>query len=183
MLWFKDHDLVKPFAESFIAQKPEHHATLAIQTAFEFLENTCMEPRFGGRLSDRSCGSFCYSACKPPGHPSRSAKLVALPTAALRSTSGNMIDMSSSTSIEPRAQLFPMCWEMYEIAMNGPSLDLSPPKQTKWQGESRNLFSASPTIIVLSCPTPRLQSRSSQMRRSDRTARAASLLLESSVAV
>jgi hypothetical protein len=93
----------------------------------------------GGRLSDRSCGSFCYSACKPPGHPSRSAKLVALPTAALRSTSGNMIDMSSSTSIEPRAQLFPMCWEMYEIAMNGPSLDLSPPKQTKWQGESRQL--------------------------------------------
>jgi hypothetical protein len=44
MLWFKDHDLVKPFADSYIAQKPEHYATLAVQTAFEFLENTCMQP-------------------------------------------------------------------------------------------------------------------------------------------
>jgi hypothetical protein len=44
MLWFKDHDLVKPFAESYVAQKPEHYATLAVQTAFEFLENTCMQP-------------------------------------------------------------------------------------------------------------------------------------------
>jgi hypothetical protein len=44
MLWSKDHDKIKPFADSYIAQKPEHYSTLAIQTAFEFLENTCMQP-------------------------------------------------------------------------------------------------------------------------------------------
>ena len=44
MLWSKDHDQIKAFADSYIAQKPEHYSTLAIQTAFEFLENTCMRP-------------------------------------------------------------------------------------------------------------------------------------------
>jgi hypothetical protein len=44
MLWSKNHGQIKPFVESYIAQKPEHYATLAIQTAFEFLENTCMQP-------------------------------------------------------------------------------------------------------------------------------------------
>lgn len=44
MLWFKDHDQIKPFADSYIAQKPEQLSALAIQTAFEFLENTCMQP-------------------------------------------------------------------------------------------------------------------------------------------
>ena len=44
MLWSKDHDQVKAFADSYVAQKPEHYSTLAIQTAFEFLENTCMQP-------------------------------------------------------------------------------------------------------------------------------------------
>lgn len=44
MLWFKDHDQIKPFANSYIAQKPEQLSALAIQTAFEFLENTCMQP-------------------------------------------------------------------------------------------------------------------------------------------
>jgi hypothetical protein len=44
MLWFKDHDQIKPFADTYIAQKPEQLSALAIQTAFEFLENTCMQP-------------------------------------------------------------------------------------------------------------------------------------------
>ena len=44
MLWFKDCNLIKPLAESFIAQESEHYTTLAIQTAFEYLENTCMQP-------------------------------------------------------------------------------------------------------------------------------------------
>jgi hypothetical protein len=44
MLWSKDHDQIKAFAESYVAQKPEHYSTLAIQTAFEFLENTSMQP-------------------------------------------------------------------------------------------------------------------------------------------
>lgn len=44
MLWFKDHNQIKPFADTYIMQKPEHLSALAIQTAFEFLENTCMQP-------------------------------------------------------------------------------------------------------------------------------------------
>jgi hypothetical protein len=44
LLWDKGQDNVKPFAESFIDQKPEQYATLAIQTAFEHFENTCMAP-------------------------------------------------------------------------------------------------------------------------------------------
>ncbi len=44
MLWFRDYDLIKPLADSFIAQSSERYATLAIQTAFEYLENTCMQP-------------------------------------------------------------------------------------------------------------------------------------------
>jgi hypothetical protein len=44
MLWSKGDDQIKVFAESYIAQKPEFYSTLAIQTAFEFLENTCMQP-------------------------------------------------------------------------------------------------------------------------------------------
>jgi hypothetical protein len=44
MMWSKDHTDIKSFAESYIAQKPEHYATRAVQTAFEFLENTCMQP-------------------------------------------------------------------------------------------------------------------------------------------
>jgi hypothetical protein len=44
MLWFANHDLIKPFADSFIAQSSKNYAALAIQTAFEYLENTCMQP-------------------------------------------------------------------------------------------------------------------------------------------
>jgi hypothetical protein len=44
MLWLKDHDLIKPLADSFIAQDQGRYATLAIQTAFEYLEITCMQP-------------------------------------------------------------------------------------------------------------------------------------------
>jgi hypothetical protein len=40
MLWFRDHDQIKPFADTYIGRS----RTLAIQTAFEFLENTCMQP-------------------------------------------------------------------------------------------------------------------------------------------
>ena len=46
MLWFKDHYLVRPLAESFVGQNPERYTTLAIQTAFEYLENTCMQPEW-----------------------------------------------------------------------------------------------------------------------------------------
>ena len=46
MLWLKGHDVAKTFAESFIAQEPERFTTLAIQTAFEHLENTCMAPNW-----------------------------------------------------------------------------------------------------------------------------------------
>jgi hypothetical protein len=42
MLWFKGQNIVRAFAE--MAQKPEYYSTLAIQTAFEHLENTCMAP-------------------------------------------------------------------------------------------------------------------------------------------
>ena len=47
----RDHNQIKPFADSYLAQKPEHYSTLAIQTAFEFLENTCMQPTWweGGK--------------------------------------------------------------------------------------------------------------------------------------
>lgn len=45
-LWFKDHDLVRPLAESFVGQNPERYTTFAIQTAFEYLENTCMQPEW-----------------------------------------------------------------------------------------------------------------------------------------
>ncbi len=43
-LWFKGQNIVKEFAKSFIAQKLEYSSSLAIQTAFEHLENTCMAP-------------------------------------------------------------------------------------------------------------------------------------------
>ena len=46
LLWFKGQNVVKSFAESFVDQKPERYATLAIQTAFEHLENTCMAPQW-----------------------------------------------------------------------------------------------------------------------------------------
>jgi hypothetical protein len=44
MLWFKGDYCVKAFAESFVAQKPELFTTLAIQTSFEHIENTCIAP-------------------------------------------------------------------------------------------------------------------------------------------
>jgi hypothetical protein len=43
-LWFKGQKIAQGLAESFIAQKPEHYSTRAIQIAFEHLENTCMAP-------------------------------------------------------------------------------------------------------------------------------------------
>jgi hypothetical protein len=46
MLWFKDHDLVNSLAGSFIAQDQARYTTLAIQTAFEYLENTCVSPNW-----------------------------------------------------------------------------------------------------------------------------------------
>jgi hypothetical protein len=46
MLWFREHSLVKAFAESFIGQDSARYATLAIQTAFEYLENTCMQAKW-----------------------------------------------------------------------------------------------------------------------------------------
>ena len=50
LLWFKGQNVVKSFAESFVALKLERYATLAIQTAFEHLENTCMAPRWWENL-------------------------------------------------------------------------------------------------------------------------------------
>lgn len=40
--WLNEAKICSDFAQSFIAQRPELLATLAIQTAFEHLENTCM---------------------------------------------------------------------------------------------------------------------------------------------
>ena len=41
MTWLKGDELPEKFARSFIEQKPDLYTTLAIQTAFEHLENTC----------------------------------------------------------------------------------------------------------------------------------------------
>jgi hypothetical protein len=43
MVWFKEQKMLQQFAESFI-QPQTHCTTRAIQTAFEYLETTCMEP-------------------------------------------------------------------------------------------------------------------------------------------
>jgi hypothetical protein len=45
-LWTKGESVVKSFAESFIDQEPSRYTTMAIQTAFEHLENTCMAPQW-----------------------------------------------------------------------------------------------------------------------------------------
>jgi len=50
LLWSKGQNVAKSFAESFVAQNPERYATLAIQTAFEHLENTCMAPKWWENL-------------------------------------------------------------------------------------------------------------------------------------
>jgi hypothetical protein len=50
LLWFKSQKCGKSFAESLVAQRPERYATLAIQTAFEHLENTCMAPTWWENL-------------------------------------------------------------------------------------------------------------------------------------
>jgi hypothetical protein len=42
--WLKDAASGLGFANSFVAQKRELYSTLAIQTAFEHIENTCMQP-------------------------------------------------------------------------------------------------------------------------------------------
>jgi hypothetical protein len=48
--WLKDANVGRRFAESFIRQKPELYTALAIQTAFEHLENTCMRSSWWGGL-------------------------------------------------------------------------------------------------------------------------------------
>jgi hypothetical protein len=50
LLWIKGQNVVKSFADSFVDQKPERYTTLAIQTAFEHLENTCMAPHWWENL-------------------------------------------------------------------------------------------------------------------------------------
>jgi hypothetical protein len=50
MLWFREDTLIKTFADSFIAQSQINYTTLAIQTAFEYLENTCMQPEWWEKL-------------------------------------------------------------------------------------------------------------------------------------
>jgi len=49
-LWFKGDSLIREFARSFMAEPPELYTTLAIQTAFEHLENTCMAPLWWNKL-------------------------------------------------------------------------------------------------------------------------------------
>jgi hypothetical protein len=44
MTWLKGDLIPESFAYSFISQKPVLYTSLAIQTAFEHLENTCMNP-------------------------------------------------------------------------------------------------------------------------------------------
>jgi hypothetical protein len=43
MTWSKDHKMSASFARSFVCQRPDQYTTLAIQTAFEHLENTRMD--------------------------------------------------------------------------------------------------------------------------------------------
>jgi hypothetical protein len=40
--WLAEADVCRRFAQSFVAQESQLYSTLAIQTAFEHLENTCM---------------------------------------------------------------------------------------------------------------------------------------------
>jgi hypothetical protein len=44
MIWLKGHDQCLAFAKSYAEQRSNHYSTLAIQTAFEHLENTCVQP-------------------------------------------------------------------------------------------------------------------------------------------
>jgi hypothetical protein len=48
--WFKGDEKCRTFAESLLAESEEIFTTLAIQTAFEFIENTCMNPKWWGEL-------------------------------------------------------------------------------------------------------------------------------------
>jgi hypothetical protein len=55
MIWWKGHNTCLAFAKSYIDQRPDHYTTLAIQAAFEHIENTCVEPQWweGLRLVER----------------------------------------------------------------------------------------------------------------------------------
>ena len=44
MIWRKGDDQCLAFARSYLEQSKHHYTTLAIQTAFEHVENTCVEP-------------------------------------------------------------------------------------------------------------------------------------------
>jgi hypothetical protein len=50
--WFKGDEKCHAFADSLRGQPEETFTTLAIQTAFEFIENTCMNPKWWGQLKE-----------------------------------------------------------------------------------------------------------------------------------
>lgn len=50
LLWFKNDIVVEGFARSFLNEPRDLYTTLAIQTAFEHLENTCMAPNWWNGL-------------------------------------------------------------------------------------------------------------------------------------
>ena len=50
MTWLKGDRAPESFARSFVSQRPELYTSLAIQTAFEHLENTCMNPTWWDAL-------------------------------------------------------------------------------------------------------------------------------------
>jgi hypothetical protein len=50
--WFKGDDKCRAFAESLITEPEENLTTLAIQTAFEYVENTCMNSVWWRGLKD-----------------------------------------------------------------------------------------------------------------------------------
>jgi hypothetical protein len=73
MLWFKDEASGRVLADSYIAQKPELLTTLAIQTCFEHLENTCMAPVWwdGLRETERATLLRRMQAAGTPSEPHR----------------------------------------------------------------------------------------------------------------
>ncbi len=53
MIWQKGHDRCLAFATSYAEQRKDHYTTLAIQTAFEHIENTCVQPEWWESLRPR----------------------------------------------------------------------------------------------------------------------------------
>ena len=50
MTWLKEEAVPEAFAHSFLSQSPDLYTSLAIQTAFEHLENTCVTPSWWDNL-------------------------------------------------------------------------------------------------------------------------------------